>query len=125
MVRALDTPDKQDLRKLQLLKDELGELVAADEKRFRRLRSSAEREILQAADVICTTCVGAGDPRLSNVNLRFRQASVLIDEATQAMEAECLIPIVMGAKQLVLVGDHCQLGPVSMVHRYQGSAVCD
>lgn len=37
---------------------------------------------------------------------------VLIDEATQAMEAECLIPIVMGAKQLVLVGDHCQLGPV-------------
>ncbi|CAM9439699.1 unnamed protein product, partial [Pylaiella littoralis] len=110
MVRALDTPDKQDLRKLQLLKDELGELVAVDEKRFRRLRSGAEREILQAADVICTTCVGAGDPRLSNVNLRFRQ--VLIDEATQAMEAECLIPIVMGAKQLVLVGDHCQLGPV-------------
>lgn len=50
-----------------------GELVAADEKRFRRLRNSAEREILQAADVICTTCVGAGDPRLSNVNLRFRQ----------------------------------------------------
>lgn len=50
-----------------------GELVAADEKRFRRLRNGAEREILQAADVICTTCVGAGDPRLSNVNLRFRQ----------------------------------------------------
>lgn len=49
--------------------------MAADEKRFRRLRSSAEREILQAADVICTTCVGAGDPRLSNVNLRFRQVS--------------------------------------------------
>lgn len=41
-------------------------------------------------------------------------AQVLIDEATQAMEAECLIPIVMGAKQLVLVGDHCQLGPVSI-----------
>lgn len=50
--------------------------MASDEKRFRRLRSSAEREILQAADVICTTCVGAGDPRLSNVNLRFRQASI-------------------------------------------------
>jgi regulator of nonsense transcripts 1 len=42
--------------------------------------------------------------------LRFRQ--VLIDEATQATEPECLIPIVLGAKQLVLVGDHCQLGPV-------------
>ena len=28
------------------------------------------------------------------------------------MEAECLIPIVLGCKHLVLVGDHCQLGPV-------------
>jgi hypothetical protein len=37
---------------------------------------------------------------------------VLIDEATQATEPECLIPIVCGAKQLVMVGDHCQLGPV-------------
>ena len=43
----------------------------------------------QAADVICCTCVGAGDPRL--VNFRFRQ--LLIDESTQAMEAECFIPI--------------------------------
>ena len=32
----------------------------------------------------------------------------------QAAEPECLIPIVMGAKQLVLVGDHSQLGPVIM-----------
>jgi regulator of nonsense transcripts 1 len=39
---------------------------------------------------------------------------VLIDESTQATEPECLIPLVMGAKQLVLVGDHCQLGPVIM-----------
>ncbi len=110
MVRELDTPDKQELRKLQMLKDSQGELVPADEKRFRRLRAQTEREILQAADVICTTCVGAGDPRLSN--FRFRQ--VLIDEATQAMEAEILIPVVQGAKQLVLVGDHFQLGPVIM-----------
>ena len=110
MVKSLDTPDKEELRKLQALKDDQGELVTADERKFRQLKAQTEREILQAADVICTTCVGAGDPRLSN--LRFRQ--VLIDEATQAMEAECLIGIVSGAKQLVLVGDHQQLGPVVM-----------
>jgi regulator of nonsense transcripts 1 len=110
MVRNLDPIAYAELRKFQLLKDELGDLTAADAKRFRQLRSQAEREILQAADVICTTCVGAGDPRLSN--FRFRQ--LLIDESTQAMEAECFIPIVMGVKQLVLVGDHCQLGPVVM-----------
>lgn len=110
MVRNLEGPGYAELRKYQLLRDELGDLTAADARRYRQLRSAAEREILHAADVICTTCVGAGDPRLSNS--RFRQ--VLIDESTQAMEPECLIPIVMGAKQLVLVGDHCQLGPVVM-----------
>jgi regulator of nonsense transcripts 1 len=46
-----------------LLKDELGDLNAADAKRFRQLKAQAEREILHAADVICCTCVGAGDPR--------------------------------------------------------------
>lgn len=96
--------------KLQRLKDEIGELSERDQKKYRALRNWTEREILQAADVICTTCVGAGDPRLKN--FRFRQ--VLIDEATQAIEAEALIPICMGAKQIVLVGDHCQLGPVVM-----------
>lgn len=38
--------------------------------------------ILSAADVICCTCVGAGDPRLS----KFKFRTVLIDEATQAAE---------------------------------------
>lgn len=60
--------------------------------------------------MVCCTCSAAGDPRISA--LRFRQC--LIDEATQATEPECLIPIVLGAKHLVLVGDHCQLGPVVM-----------
>lgn len=63
-----------------------------------------------AADVICCTCVGAGDPRLSACCFQ----KVLIDECTQATEPECLIPIVLGSKQIVFVGDHCQLGPVVM-----------
>lgn len=89
-----------------------------------------EREILQSADVICCTCVGAGDPRLMNFRFRchfilfmFIQQKgaqhvlvrqVLIDESTQATEPECLLPLVLGAKQVILVGDHCQLGPVIM-----------
>lgn len=32
----------------------------------------------------------------------------------KATEPECMVPIVMGSKQVVLVGDHCQLGPVIM-----------
>ncbi|WOK98706.1 regulator of nonsense transcripts [Canna indica] len=109
-VRHLDTSEKSELHKLQLLKDEQGELSSSDEKKFKALKRATEREILQSADVICCTCVGAGDPRLEN--FRFRQ--VLIDESTQATEPECLIPLVLGVKQVVLVGDHCQLGPVIM-----------
>lgn len=70
----------------------------------------AEDKILSNAEVICTTCVAAFDRRLRN--LKFKQ--VLIDEATQATEPESLIPILKGAKHVILVGDHCQLGPVIM-----------
>ena len=41
-------------------------------------------------------------------------AQLLVDESTQATEPETLLPLVLGAKQVVLVGDHCQLGPVIM-----------
>ena len=93
---------------LILLPNIPGDLTPQDAKRYKKLRHAAENAILHAADVICCTCVGAGDPRLSE----FRFRNVLIDESTQSMEAECLIPIVLGCKHLVLVGDHCQLGPV-------------
>lgn len=99
-----------ELHKLQQLKDETGELSSTDEKRYRILKKACERELLKGADVICCTCVGAGDPRLT----KFRFQSVLIDESMQATEPECMVPSVLGAKQLILVGDHCQLGPVVM-----------
>jgi regulator of nonsense transcripts 1 len=105
-VRLNDT--NTELTKLNQLKSELGELSSQDEKKFKQLTRSAEREILTNADVICCTCVGAGDPRLA----KFKFRTVLIDESTQSAEPECLIPIVLGCKQLVLVGDHQQLGPV-------------
>jgi len=99
-----------ELQKLQLLKDETGELSSTDEKRYRTLRKQTEKELLDLADVICCTCIGAGDPRLA----KMRFSSILIDESMQATEPECMVPAVLGAKQLILVGDHCQLGPVVM-----------
>ncbi|KAJ5291677.1 hypothetical protein N7478_000928 [Penicillium angulare] len=99
-----------ELVKLNQLKAELGELSSQDEKRLKQLTRAAEREILGNADVICCTCVGAGDPRLAK--LKFR--TVLIDESTQSAEPECMIPLILGCKQVVLVGDHQQLGPVIM-----------
>ena len=115
-----------ELQKLIQLKNEQGELSSNDERKYKSLIRQCEKEILSVAEVICCTCVGAGDPRLSK--LKFK--TVLIDEATQAAEpgksspfdaeyslsplAECMIPLVLGCKQVVLVGDHQQLGPVIM-----------
>lgn len=107
-IRNMET--NSELKKLQQLKDETGELSSADEKRYRSLKRGTENQLLEAADVICCTCVGAGDLRLS----RIKFTSILIDESMQSTEPECMVPVVLGAKQLILVGDHCQLGPVVM-----------
>ncbi|GBG27023.1 Regulator of nonsense transcripts 1-like [Hondaea fermentalgiana] len=95
-------------RLLKKREDSGNQLSASDQKRLMSLRRSLEREVLRAADVICCTCSGAADPRLA----KYKFKHVLLDEATQATEPESLIPIVRGCKQFVLVGDHCQLGPV-------------
>ncbi|AEF13567.1 hypothetical protein PICST_73544 [Scheffersomyces stipitis CBS 6054] len=99
---------KGELKKLLRLRNELGELSLSDSKSLIRLIRTSESKILAQCDVVCCTCVGAADRRLSNIKFR----TVLIDESTQASEPEVLIPIVKGAKQVILVGDHQQLGPV-------------
>lgn len=95
-------------RKLQAARDS-GKLLSA--KQLKQLQSSifnTEQALIDEAQVVCTTCVGASDWRLQGIPFRL----VLIDESTQATEPEVLIPIVKGAKQVILVGDHQQLGPV-------------
>ena len=68
-----------EMQKLHQLKEETGELSSMDEKRFRMLRKQAERELLDLADVISCTCIGAGDPRLAKIKF----SSILIDESMQ------------------------------------------
>lgn len=97
-----------ELKKLFALKAQVGRLSDADERKLIIARNKAEGKLLDAAQVVCCTCSGAGDKRLQG----RRFSTVLIDEATQACEPECLIPIVRGAQQVILVGDHRQLGPV-------------
>jgi regulator of nonsense transcripts 1 len=65
--------------------------------------------VLASARVVCATCIGSASPLLDKIQ---NFPIVLVDEATQATEAECLIPLVQGCQKLVLVGDHKQLGPV-------------
>lgn len=104
---------KGKLKSLIRLKTELGELSSKDSGLYMKLLREQETKILDQADIICCTCVGAGDKRLSKYNFR----TILIDESSQATEPEMLIPIVKGARQVILVGDHQQLGPVVLDKR--------
>jgi regulator of nonsense transcripts 1 len=107
-VRSLDIPSCRKLKDYMRLIEETGELSKEDEDNYKMHLRQSENIILEAADVICCTCVTSFDPRLKPYRFPF----VLIDEATQAIESECLLPLLKGAKQVVLVGDHMQLGPV-------------
>ena len=68
---------------------------------------------LKRAQVICCTCIGSGGDILDAMTFD----RVLVDEATQATEPAVLVPLMRGCRQLVLVGDHCQLPPTVLSTR--------
>ncbi len=63
-------------------------------------------DVLRKANVITATLVGANHYTIRQ--LKFH--TVVIDEAGQALEPACWIPILKATK-VVMAGDHCQLPP--------------
>ena len=63
-------------------------------------------DVLAKANVITATLVGANHYTVRH--LRYK--TVFIDEAGQALEPACWVPI-LKAQKLVMAGDHCQLPP--------------
>ena len=66
----------------------------------------AAEQVLRDADVVCCTCVGAGDELLEGFTFRV----ACVDEATQAPEPVALVPLAKAVAG-VLVGDQMQLPP--------------
>ncbi|CED83037.1 DNA helicase [Phaffia rhodozyma] len=75
-------------------------------KEFRKREAGVVRNVLSTTEIVLATCHTAGSRQLFGQDFDV----VIIDEATQALEAVCLIPI-LKAKKLILAGDPCQLGP--------------
>eukprot|EP00798_Chlamydomonas_sp_ICE-L_P001599 gene1599-32988_t len=82
--------------------------VSIMSKELKEMRVKMARDVIQGAEVICSTCVGAGSEQLEEVEF----AMVVLDEGSQCSEPESLIPLTKGSRHVVLVGDHCQLPPV-------------
>jgi superfamily I DNA and/or RNA helicase len=63
-------------------------------------------DLVGKAQVITATLVGANHYTVRNIKYH----TVVIDEAGQAIEPGCWIPLVK-AQKVILAGDHCQLSP--------------
>lgn len=63
-------------------------------------------DLLNAAQAICCTLVGSSHPVMKG--RRFKTA--FIDEAGQALEPACWIPL-LRTQRVIFAGDHCQLPP--------------
>lgn len=72
----------------------------------RKLENFILTDVLDKAKVIACTLVGAASEILS----KRRFPVLVIDEAAQALEPSCWIPIEK-ADKVILAGDHCQLPP--------------
>jgi senataxin len=76
-----------------------------------RVRSLLRHQILFEADVVGSTLSSSGKKQFLDLALRddIIFDTCIIDEAAQATEPSCLIPLRLGCRRLVLVGDPRQL----------------
>ncbi|PYH89500.1 DNA polymerase alpha-associated DNA helicase A [Aspergillus ellipticus CBS 707.79] len=89
-------------RERRAIYDDLREL----RREFRERESKCVDNLVRESSVVLATLHGAGGHQLKNQKFDV----VIIDEASQALEAQCWIPL-LSASKVVLAGDHLQLPP--------------
>ncbi|CAL0310057.1 unnamed protein product [Lupinus luteus] len=97
--KLLKTKDKNTRRGIQ---KELRTLSKEERKR----QQLAVTDVIKSADVVLTTLIGAFTRKLQSTSFDL----VIIDEAAQALEIACWIPLLKGSR-CILSGDHLQLPP--------------
>ncbi|KAJ7976814.1 DNA-binding protein SMUBP-2 [Quillaja saponaria] len=97
--KLLKTKDKSTRRNIQ---KELRTLSKEERKR----QQLAVTDVIKNTDVVLTTLIGASSQKLNNTSFDL----VIIDEAAQALEIACWIPLLKGSR-CILAGDHLQLPP--------------
>ncbi|KAI2068689.1 hypothetical protein LOY97_002772 [Ophidiomyces ophidiicola] len=75
-------------------------------KEFRERESKCVDTLVGGSRVVLATLHGAGGYQLRNQKFDI----VIIDEASQALEAQCWVPL-LSASKAILAGDHLQLPP--------------
>lgn len=76
-------------------------------KEYRQRERKSTNDVLTGSSVVLATLHGSGAYSIQNEKFDV----VIIDEASQALEAACWIPL-LNAKKVILAGDHLQLSPM-------------
>ncbi|KAK6007874.1 hypothetical protein QM012_004688 [Aureobasidium pullulans] len=77
-------------------------------KEYRQREAACVSSLVRESKVVLATLHGAGGFHLKSQEFDI----VIVDEASQALEAQCWVPLLTsGASKLILAGDHLQLPP--------------
>ncbi|KIJ64432.1 hypothetical protein HYDPIDRAFT_187805 [Hydnomerulius pinastri MD-312] len=87
--------------------DRLKDKQKSDHRTLDAVRRRFRMEVLQEADVICSTLAGSGHDSIEQLEFEM----VIIDEAAQAIELSSLIPLKFRTPKCIMVGDPQQLPP--------------
>ncbi len=99
-IKDLNTKRMNLLHKLDRLRDQ----EKSQNRTLDAVRRKARQDVLDDADVICSTLSGAGHEVLDQYDFSM----VIIDEAAQSIEISSLIPLKYRCAKCILVGGECR-----------------
>ena len=98
----------REFNRLYNKKERNGDLYGKDYKKYKKIIREKEKEIISQNQVIITTINKSFDRRIYDYEFPI----VIIDECTQALEPDSILPLIHKAKYVVIIGDDKQLGPI-------------
>ncbi|XP_048581003.1 DNA-binding protein SMUBP-2 isoform X2 [Nematostella vectensis] len=108
--RDIDLTMKKSCKSKPAERRQLRQEIKVLRKELRDREEKAMREILTGVEVVLATNTSAGDTGPLGLLKEDHFDLVVIDEAAQALEASCWIPL-LRAPRCILAGDHHQLPP--------------
>ena len=106
----LPNNDPKKYRKFKELREKklkYGRLKDNDFEKYSEIIKEYQDQVLNRTPIIIATINNSADSRIKELDFPV----VLLDEATQALEPDCLLPLYHKAQMVVLIGDEKQLGP--------------
>jgi len=100
--------DNERIINLMNRREKYGNLNQKTFEEYQKLLSNFENEIIDSSDIVLSTISSSADQRLKKYFFHI----VIIDEATQSLEPDNLLPLLHQAEMAILIGDEKQLGPI-------------